>query len=47
MNMYTTFPRPTLCEEVAKLKIDVLEGKVLDGDFGTLATSLATSKLRW
>jgi integrase len=46
MNMYTTFPWPTLCEEVAKLKIDVLEGKVLDGDFGTLATSLATSQLR-
>ena len=46
MNMYTTFPWPTLCAEVAKLKIDVLEGKVLDGDFGTLATSLATSQLR-
>jgi hypothetical protein len=46
MNMYTTFPWPTLCEEVAKLKIDVHEGKILDGDFGALATSLATSQLR-
>jgi hypothetical protein len=46
MNMYTTFPWPPLCEEVAKLKIDVHEGKILDGDFGEFATPLATSQLR-
>lgn len=46
VSIYTTFPWPTLCAEVAKLKIEVREGKVLEGDFGALATSLATSQLR-
>jgi len=31
-------PWPTLCKEVAKLKIDLLESKVVDGDFGAFAS---------
>ena len=44
INVYTSFPWPALCAEVAKLKIELREGKVLDGEFPGLATSLATSQ---
>jgi hypothetical protein len=44
MNLYTTPPWPTLCEEVSKLKIDLREGIVLDGDFSSLATVFATTQ---
>ena len=44
VSIYTSFPWPTLCAEVAKLKIEVREGKILGGDFGGFATSLATSQ---
>ena len=51
INIYTSFPWPALCAEVAKLKIELREGKVLDGDFRGLATSLATvqrtARKRW
>ena len=51
INIYTSFPWPALCAEVAKLKIELREGKVLDGDFRVLATSLATvqrtARNRW
>ena len=46
ISVYTTFPWPALCAEVAKLQIELRDGKVLDGDFGALATSLATSQRR-
>jgi integrase len=51
INVYTSFPWPALCAEVQKLKIELLEGKILDGDFGGLATRLATrarnTRNRW
>lgn len=43
MNVYTSFPWPALCAEVAKLRISLREGLVLDGDFRTLAASLAAT----
>lgn len=46
VSVYTTFPWPALCEEVAKLKISLREGKVLDGNLGALATEFATSQRR-
>jgi integrase len=51
INVYTTFPWPALCAEVAKLQIALREGKLLEGDFGGLATPLATrertARKRW
>ena len=51
VSIYTTFPWPALCAEVAKLKIDLREGLVIVGDFGNLATGFATRQLssrnRW
>jgi integrase len=51
INVYTTFPWPALCEEVAKLKIELREGTLLDGDFETACYSLATrarnTRNRW
>jgi integrase len=51
INVYTTFPWPALCAEVAKLQIALREGKLLDGDFGALATPFATrertARKRW
>jgi integrase len=46
VSVYTTFPWPALCEEVAKLKIGLREGKLFDGNFGALATELATVQLK-
>ncbi len=46
VSVYTTFPWPALCEEVAKLKISLREGKVLDEDSGALATEFATNQLK-
>lgn len=46
VSMYTTFPWPALCEEVAKLKIGLREGILLDGNFGGLATEFATKHRR-
>jgi integrase len=46
VSIYTTFPWPVLCEEVAKLKISLREGKLLDGDLGEFATEFATAQLR-
>ena len=43
VSVYTTFPWPALCEEVKKLRISLRESIVLDGDFRTLATRLATT----
>ncbi len=47
MNVYTTFPWPALCDEVRKLKIELREGQVLDGDFRVFATGLATAQRNW
>ncbi len=47
MNVYTTFPWPALCDEVRKLKIELREGQVLDGDFRGFATGLATAQRNW
>jgi hypothetical protein len=46
VSIYTTFPWPALCEEVAKLKIALREGVLLDGEFGSLATEFATVQRR-
>jgi hypothetical protein len=35
INAYSSFPWPALCAEVAKLKIDVREGQVIQADFAT------------
>jgi len=42
-SMYTTFPWADLCVEVAKLRISLREGIVLDGDFRALAANLAAT----
>ena len=51
VSVYTTFPWPALCAEVAKLKIRLRKGKVLDGNFGAFATRFATrqqkARNRW
>jgi hypothetical protein len=51
VSIYTTFPWLALCEEVAKLKIGLLEGLILDGDFRGFATKFATrqqtARNRW
>jgi hypothetical protein len=44
VSVYTTFPWPALCEEVAKLRLELREGVVLEGDFRGLATALATTQ---
>ena len=44
VSIYTTFPWPALCAEVAKLDVRLLEGRVLDGEFSGLATKFATSQ---
>jgi hypothetical protein len=44
INLDTTFPWPALCAEVQKLTVSLKEGQVLDGDFGDLATDLATGQ---
>ena len=46
VSIYTTFPWPALCEEVAKLKIGLREGVLLDGEFGEFATEFATVQRR-
>jgi integrase len=43
VSVYTTFPWPALCAEVQKLRISLREGVVLDGDFRTVAASLAAT----
>jgi hypothetical protein len=51
VSIYTAFPWPALCAEVEKLKIELREGLVFDGNSGALATSFATRQLsarnRW
>jgi hypothetical protein len=46
VSVYTSFPWPALCEEVKKLRIELREGIILDGDFRGVATSLATAQAR-
>jgi hypothetical protein len=46
VSVYTTFPWPSLCEEVGKLKIGLREGILLDGEFGKFATEFATVQRR-
>jgi integrase len=51
INVYSSFPWPALCAEIAKLKIELREGKLLEGDFGkacySLATVRRTARKRW
>jgi hypothetical protein len=51
INVYSSFPWRALCAEVAKLKIELREGKLLQGDFGkscySLATVRRTARNRW
>jgi len=51
VSIYTTFPWPALCAEVAKLNVRLLAGVVLDGNFRRLATGFATvqqtARNRW
>ena len=44
VSIYTTFPWPALCEEVAKLKISLRKGILLEGEFGRFATKFATNQ---
>jgi hypothetical protein len=46
VSIYTTFPWPALCDEVAKLKIGLRKGVLLDGEFGKFATEFATVQRR-
>jgi integrase len=46
VSMYTSFPWPALCEEVAKLKIGLRQGILLDGKLGSFATEFATNQLK-
>ena len=46
VSIYTTFPWPALCDEVAKLKINMREGILLEGDFRSLATEFATNQVK-
>jgi hypothetical protein len=46
ISVYTTFPWPALCAEVAKLQIELRSGAVLDGESGAFATTFATTALK-
>lgn len=46
INVYTSFPWSAFCDEVRKLKIELREGRVLDGDFRGLPTPLLQSRER-
>jgi hypothetical protein len=48
INVYSSFPWPALCAEVAKLKIEVLKGQVIGGGFATkFATTQEGAQNRW
>jgi integrase len=48
INVYSSFPWPALCAEVAKLKIDKREGQLIEADFATeFATRQASARNRW
>jgi integrase len=48
INVYSSFPWPALCAEVAKLKIEVREGQVIEADFATrFATTQESARRRW
>ena len=48
INVYSSFPWPALCAEVAKLKVDVREGQVIQADFATeFATRQESARKRW
>lgn len=44
VSVYTTFPWPGLCAEIEKLKIELREPLVLDGDAREFATTFATTR---
>lgn len=46
VSIYTTFPWPALCAEVAKLNLALREGQILEGDFRVFATEFATIQLK-
>jgi integrase len=46
VSVYTTFPWPALCAEIAKLKIELRSDRVLDGGSKGLATAFATVHAR-
>jgi len=48
INVYSSFPWPALGAEVAKLKIGVPAGQVIDADFATdFATRQESARRRW
>jgi integrase len=48
INVYSSFPWPALSAEVAKLKIDVREGQLIEADFATtFATTQESARRRW
>jgi hypothetical protein len=48
INVYSPFPCPALCAEVAMLKIAVLEGQVIQADFATtFATTQESARKLW
>lgn len=46
VSVYTTFPWPALCDEVRKLKIELREAALPDGEVQALATTFATTQRR-
>ena len=48
INVYSSFPWPVLCAEVAKLKVDVRGGQVIEAEFATeFATRQESAWKRW
>lgn len=48
INVYSSFPWPALCAEVAKLKIDMRGGQVIEAEFATeFATRQESARRRW
>jgi integrase len=46
VSVYTTFPWPALCAEIAKLKIELRSDRVLDGGSNPFATAFATAHVK-
>jgi integrase len=48
INVYSSFPWPALCAEVAKLEVDVRGGQVIEAEFATeFATRQESARRRW
>jgi hypothetical protein len=47
ISVYTTFPWPALCAEVAKLQIELRSGGILDGEKSGFATTALKARNHW